>query len=285
MNDAQHSKVGAGSSRRSSGTTGRGAAAGRSGFVRLAVAVTAGLALTGSAALTLLDSGHRPGRPASGTATGDRGATPNDALPHPSVDMTIVRESEDPGKTVNITLDDGPDPRWTPKALDLLRQHRAKAVFCLTGPVAAAHPDLVRRIVAEGHRLCDHSVRHDTAMDTKPVSYQAEEILDAKRMIDTASGGARVWYYRAPGGAFTPESRQIAAAHGMRSLGWNVDPSDYEQPGTDRIVRAVQAQIAKGPTVLLHDGGGDRAQSMQALERLLPWFTQQGYAFSFPEAG
>ncbi|MCX4851657.1 polysaccharide deacetylase family protein [Streptomyces sp. NBC_00893] len=207
------------------------------------------------------------------------------SLPQPTVDMAIVRESEDPGRTVNITLDDGPDPRWTPKALELLRKHEVKAVFCVTGLNAAAHPELVRRIVAEGHRLCDHSVSHDTTMDGKPVAHQQTEILDAKRMIDQASGGARLWYYRAPGGAFTPESRQIAAAHGMRNLGWNVDPSDYEQPGTDRIVRAVQQQIKKGPTVLLHDGGGNRAQSMEALERLLPWFTEHGYAFSFPQAG
>lgn len=271
MSDAQHSGTDPGAARTKS-------------FVRLALIAAAGLALTGTAAFTLLEGGLS-GPSAGGPALTDDARGADASLPQPSVDMAIVRESEDPGKTVNITLDDGPDPRWTPRALDLLRQHRAKAVFRVTGPHAAAHPDLVRRIVAEGHRLCDHAVSHDTAMDRKPVPYQEKEILDAKRMIDTASGGERIWYYRAPGGAFTPESRQIAAAHGMRSLGWNVDPRDYEQPGTDRIVRAVQRQISTGPTVLLHDGGGNRAQSMQALERLLPWFTEHGYTFSFPKAG
>ncbi len=239
-----------------------------------------GLALVGTVVLALL-----VGHSANGTDASGAWAGADSSLPRPLVDPAIVRESEDAGKTVNLTLDDGPDPRWTPKALEILRRHGAKAVFCLTGPNAAAHPDLVRRIVAEGHRLCDHTVGHDTAMDGKPVAYQRKEILDAKRMIDEASGGARVWYYRAPGGAFTPESRRLAAAHGMRSLGWNVDPSDYERPGADRIVRAVQRQIAKGPTVLLHDGGGNRAQSMEALERLLPWFAASGYTFSFPRAG
>ncbi|MFF0746760.1 polysaccharide deacetylase family protein [Streptomyces sp. NPDC004111] len=208
----------------------------------------------------------------------------DDSLPQPKVDMAIVRTSQDEGKTVNLTLDDGPDPRWTPKFLDLLKQHGAKAVFCVTGPNAAARPDLVKRIVAEGHRLCDHSVSHDTAMDGKPVAYQEKEILDAKRMIDEASGGKRIWYYRAPGGAFTPESRQIAAAHSMVNLGWNVDPRDFERPGTERIVAAVKAQITKGPTVLMHDGGSNRTQSLAALKELLPWFKEQGYAFSFPKA-
>ncbi|MYS79257.1 polysaccharide deacetylase family protein [Embleya scabrispora] len=215
------------------------------------------------------------------------GATQPAARPVPTaagVDPSISRDSEDGGKTVNLTLDDGPDPVWTPRFLDLLAKHHAKAVFCVLGPNAKAHPDLLGRIVDAGHRLCDHTVHHDTAMDKKPADYQAREILDAKDMIDQASGGRPIQYYRAPGGAFTPESRQIAAAHGMRPLGWNVDPSDYQRPGVDTIVTRVQQQLAKGPTVLLHDGGGNREQTFQALEKLLTWFDAQGYHYSFPKA-
>ncbi len=200
------------------------------------------------------------------------------------VDPSISRHSEDGGKTVNLTLDDGPDPVWTPRFLDLLGKHDAKAVFCVLGPAAKANPELLGRIVDAGHRLCDHSVHHDTGMDKKPVDYQTREILDAKDMIDRASGGRRIWYYRAPGGAFTPESRRVAADHGMRPLGWNVDPSDYQRPGVDAIVTRVQQQLAKGPTVLMHDGGGNREQSFQALEKLLTWFDEQGYHYSFPQS-
>ncbi|MFJ5680917.1 polysaccharide deacetylase family protein [Streptomyces sp. NPDC093097] len=272
----------------------------RVGTVRRAVVTAVALVLTATAAFTVMaDKGAgQPAGAAGGKTTAAGGKTAgaggktagastaiDPALPAPIVDMAIVREAEDGGKAVNLTLDDGPDPRWTPKALELLKRFKAKAVFCLTGPNAAAHPDLVRRIVAEGHRLCNHSVSHDVAMDKKPVSYQEKEILDAKHMIDEASGGERIWYYRAPGGAFTPQSRQIAAAHGMRNLGWNVDPGDFRQPGADTIVRTVKEQLSMGPTVLLHDGGGNRAQTMEALERLLPWFAEEGYAFSFPKAG
>ncbi|MFD4831268.1 polysaccharide deacetylase family protein [Streptomyces uncialis] len=260
---------------------------------RTVVATAAVLVLAGTAAVTMtVDSNHGapsgqaagPGDEAAGGKAAGPGAAAAPALPTPTVDPAIVRESEDTGKTVNLTLDDGPDPRWTLKALELLKRHKAKAVFCLTGPNAAAHPDLVKRIVAEGHRLCDHAVSHDTAMDKRSVAYQQKEILDAKKMIDQASGGARIWYYRAPGGAFTPQSRRIAAAHGMRNLGWNIDPGDFNQPGTDTIVRAVKNQLPNGPTVLLHDGGGNRAQTIEAMAQLLPWFTEQGYAFSFPRA-
>jgi peptidoglycan/xylan/chitin deacetylase (PgdA/CDA1 family) len=143
----------------------------------------------------------------------------------------------------------------------------------------------VRQVVAEGHRLCDHTVHHDTTMDHKAFSYQKSEILDALDMIKEASGGAPVSYYRAPGGAFTPASRALAAQHGMRPLGWNIDTKDYEQPGADAILDTVKDEIGNGPTILFHDGGGDRSQTVQALDMTLSWLSQQGYGFSVPKTG
>ncbi|MFI8093440.1 polysaccharide deacetylase family protein [Streptomyces sp. NPDC086080] len=199
------------------------------------------------------------------------------------VSATIAHASDAGPRGVNITIDDGPDPAWTPQVLDLLREHEVKATFCMTGTQAQAHPDLVKDVVAAGHRLCDHSVSHDTTMDRKPEAYQSQEILDAERMITKASGGVRPMYYRAPGGAFTPYSRSLAASRGMRPLGWNVDTKDFEQPGADAIVATVERELPNGPTILFHDAGGDRAQTVEALRRVLPWLKEQGYSFGFPE--
>ncbi|MFG2514598.1 polysaccharide deacetylase family protein [Streptomyces sp. NPDC048584] len=198
------------------------------------------------------------------------------------VDVSIVHASDKGPRGVNITIDDGPDPAWTPQVLDLLREYDVKATFCMTGLQARAHPDLVKDVVAAGHRLCDHSVSHDTSMDKKPEAYQTKEILDAERMITEASGGVRPMYYRAPGGAFTPHSRKIAASRGMRPLGWNVDTKDFEQPGADAIVATVKREISNGPTILFHDAGGERAQTVDALREVLPWLKEQGYSFGFP---
>jgi peptidoglycan/xylan/chitin deacetylase (PgdA/CDA1 family) len=198
------------------------------------------------------------------------------------VDAGIAHASDAGPRGVNITIDDGPDPAWTPQVLDLLDEYGAKATFCMTGVQAQAHPDLVKDVVAAGHRLCDHSVSHDTGMDQKPESYQSQEILDAERMIIKASGGVRPMYYRAPGGAFTPYSRKLAASHGMRPLGWNVDTKDFERPGTDAIVTTVQRELANGPTILFHDAGGDRTQTVEALRQILPWLKEQGRTFGFP---
>lgn len=198
------------------------------------------------------------------------------------VSETIVHASDAGPRGVNITIDDGPDPEWTPQVLDLLREQGVKATFCVTGTQAQAHPGLVKDVVAAGHRLCDHSVSHDTAMDKKSEAYQSKEILDAERMITEASGGVRPMYYRAPGGAFTPYSRELAASRGMRPLGWNVDTKDFERPGADAIVATVERELPNGPTLLFHDAGGDRSQTVEALRRVLPRLKEQGYSFGFP---
>ncbi|MEV4925538.1 polysaccharide deacetylase family protein [Streptomyces roseoverticillatus] len=219
------------------------------------------------------DKGRSPGAASSGAAT-----------PPARVSAEITHESEDPGKTVNLTIDDGPEPGWTVKVLDLLKKYDAKATFCIIGSRAQEYPDLVKKVAAAGHRLCDHSADHNTAMDKRAEPYQEQQVLDAQKSIEKAAGeGARALYYRAPGGAFTPYSREVAATHGMRPLGWNVDTRDWQNPGVDRIVDAVKKGMTEGPTVLFHDGGGNRGQTVAALERLLPWFKEQGYKFSYPK--
>ncbi|MFE9932850.1 polysaccharide deacetylase family protein [Streptomyces sp. NPDC005533] len=248
----------------------------RAGAVVVASAVAVAATVWGVATLV------EPGKAA--TQQNVSPADPGGAGSQPQgIPEGIAHGSEAGGNAVNITIDDGPDPRWTPKVLEVLQRHGAKATFCMVGPQAKAHPDVVKKVVAAGHRLCDHTMDHDTVMDKKPVAYQERQILDAKKLIEEAAGGgAKVEYYRAPGGAFTPDSRRIAAAHGMRPLGWNVDTKDFGKPGTAAIVDAVKREIGNGPTVLFHDGGGNRAQTVDALDQVLDWLEEQGRPTGFP---
>ncbi|MGW9435922.1 polysaccharide deacetylase family protein [Streptomyces sp. NPDC055607] len=245
--------------------------------VGLSLAVWAASAVTQTEA----EASAGGGRPTTGQSPSGDAKGPAQAPPK-KMPESIAHDAEAGGTAVNITIDDGPDPRWTPQMLDILKENGVKAVFCMVGPEAKRHPDLVKKVVAEGHRLCDHTISHDTSMDKKSVAYQKRQILDAKKMIEDAAGGAKVEYYRAPGGAFTPDSRRIAAAAGMRPLGWNVDTKDFELPGTASIVNTVKNELSNGPTILFHDGGGDRGQTVAALRQVLPWLKQQGHAFSFP---
>ncbi|MER5207781.1 polysaccharide deacetylase family protein [Streptomyces sp. NPDC002825] len=247
----------------------------------VASAVGLSLAVWGAAALMDNEAAARNGSAPSAQSPDGKAKEPAKVRPQ-KVPESIAHAAEAGGSAVNITIDDGPDPRWTPQMLDILKQNDVKAVFCMVGPMAKQHPDIVKRVVAEGHKLCDHTVSHDTTMDKKSVAYQKKEIFDAKKMIEEASGGATVEYYRAPGGAFTPDSRRMAAAAGMRPLGWNVDTKDFEQPGTASIVNTVKNELSNGPTILFHDGGGDRAQTVAALRQVLPWLKENGHAFSFP---
>ncbi|MFI0736849.1 polysaccharide deacetylase family protein [Streptomyces sp. NPDC021100] len=267
-------------------TTGRGR--------HIAVAAGSGLALVavilGSVAVANQASDDGGGKHVAADAKNPSAKVPRErgkaAEPDAGgpVSEEISHDSESPGKVVNITIDDGPDPVWTPKVLDLLRRNDVKATFCMIGPRAKEYPSLVKKVVAEGHRLCDHSMDHNTSMDKRPESYQASQILDAQKLIEDAAGdGVKVRYYRAPGGAFTPYSRKVAAAHGMRPLGWQVDSRDWQRPGVARIVANVKREVPSGPTILFHDAGGDRSQTMAAMEETLPWLKQQGYGFSFPK--
>lgn len=257
---------------------------------RVAVgAAAAAVAATIWGVTTVVDPGHdtrhqnvsrQSDDPAKGGGTADPAAPGN---PAEKVPDGIAHASESGGDAVNITIDDGPDPTWTPKVLAVLKKYDVKATFCMIGPQAKDHPDLVKKVVADGHRLCDHTMDHNTAMDHKPFAYQQQQILDAKKLIEEAAGGgAKVQYYRAPGGAFTPESRALAAANGMRPLGWNIDSKDFSKPGTASIVNTVKSEMRNGPTVLFHDGGGNRAQTVEALDQVLAWLKEQGRPTGFP---
>ncbi|TWV44413.1 polysaccharide deacetylase family protein [Streptomyces misionensis] len=223
-----------------------------------------------------------PAHPGARQPVPGQTSVPEPGLPAPVVSMDIAHASDKGPRAVNITIDDGPDPVWTPRVLKVLKDNGARAVFCMIGSKAAEHPDVVRQVVAAGHRLCDHSVHHDTTMDHRSRSFQYAEVTGAARMIEQASGGVKPQYYRAPGGAFTPYSRQIAASAGMRPLGWNVDSDDYKRHGVQAILNTVERELPGGPTILFHDGGGDRSETVAALAALLPRLKDQGYAFGFP---
>ncbi|MED7954229.1 polysaccharide deacetylase family protein [Streptomyces sp. BE303] len=216
----------------------------------------------------------------SPTTTAPR--TPAPPAPSTGVSTAIVSSTASGGRTVALTFDDGPGPA-TGQVLDLLAQYHAKATFCLVGKQAAADPATVRRIVAAGHRLCDHSVDHPQPFAALPHDRAVRQITDAEAMIVRAGGpGSTVGWFRAPGGAFTEDNRRIAADNGLRPLGWSVDPRDWSRPGTAAIVSAVRTGLRPGGVVLLHDGGGDRSQTVAALRQLLPWLVAQGYRFDVP---
>lgn len=176
---------------------------------------------------------------------------------------------------VALTFDDGPDPVNTPKILDSLHQNGVKATFCLVGFRVRDHPDLVRRIAAEGHTLCNHSWQHLFDLAKRGPGYIRSDLQQTNDAIHAAAPGTPISYFRAPGGNFTAGLVGIARELGMTSIYWDVDPRDWESAkhGTgpamvDHIISVVNSQTRNGSIVLSHDNG--KPDTIEAYRRLFP---------------
>ena len=182
---------------------------------------------------------------------------------------------------VLLSFDDGPDGRWTPRVLDILKANDVKAVFCLVGVQIQRYPDLVKRIVAEGHTLCDHSMHHDMRASLRAAPYQLAEVDEPYNMMKELTGVAPR-FYRGPGGNLSPIIIGEAHRLGMRVLAWDVDPGDYRKPGAETIQNRIALTIKGGGVALMHDGGGDRSQTVAQLQGLIDRLRSEGYSFTVP---
>jgi len=239
----------------------------------------------------LLGGGERS--PTSDTANASATTRPSQANPdldRPPARPPLPPEKGGPygsrrttgGRHVALTFDDGPHPRYTPQTLALLRRHRVKATFCLVGVNVRAYPHLVRAIVAEGHTLCNHSWNHDLRLGSRSTATIRANLVRTSNAIRAAATGARVAYYRQPGGRWTSRVVAIARGLGMTSLHWKVDPQDWRKPGAARIAARVTAGTAAGAIVLLHDAGGDRRGTVSALNSILPNLARRFQLLALP---
>ncbi len=202
----------------------------------------------------------------------------------------IRRTGWRPGQ-VALTFDDGPDEKWTPQILDILKRENVPATFFIIGQNGQAHPGLVKRIVAEGHDIGNHSYTHPNLGEI-PGRVTELELNATQRLIESLTGRS-TRLFRAPyfGDAEpqTPdevEPAAIANRLGYIIAGLRVDPDDWALPGADKIVQRTLAGIEnpnpdeRGQVVLLHDGGGDRGQTVTALPSLIHELRARGYRFT-----
>ena len=181
------------------------------------------------------------------------------------------------GATLSFTFDDGPSPTSTPRVLALLKKNGVPAVFCVIGQQARTYPDLVRQEVRAGHVLCDHSRDHDLDMNRKGQAYVTREVTDGLDAIHAATPGTAVPFYRQPGGTWSPLVVHAMHRSGLTPMRWTDDPRDWSRPGSRVIVHRVVGKLAPGAVILMHDGGGDRTQTVEALGWLLPAVRAAGW--------
>ena len=185
------------------------------------------------------------------------------------------------GTSVALTIDDGPDPRWTPQILALLARYRITATFCMIGRHAAAYPQLVKAVANAGHQLANHTFTHPLLLTRLTPPQLSDEINRASDAI-AAAVGHRPAIFRAPGGRWSPAVLAACAQAGLRPLDWSVDPRDWSRPGVPHIVDVILTNTRPGSIILDHDGGGDRQQTIDALTIALPRLLDAGYRFTQP---
>ncbi|HAH31203.1 MAG TPA: hypothetical protein DCL44_02695 [Elusimicrobia bacterium] len=182
-----------------------------------------------------------------------------------------------PGKKrIALTFDDGPDAEATPALLEVLKKHKARATFFCTGEHAHAHEEILRRIVAEGHTLGNHSYRHKWWTNFLAGGPLKTEILRTQQVIKDLSGISPK-YYRSPMGLTNPHLGPVLRATGLKLIGWDVRPYDRGTPAKVTVARIAGA-ARDGSIVLLHDGGASPENLAAAATGVIKHFQALGYS-------
>ena len=192
-------------------------------------------------------------------------------------------------KKLAVTFDDGPDPRWTPKILDVLKEKNVPASFFVIGEEASKSPGLLRREYAEGHSIGNHTYTHPVYDEISPTQLRWELNL-TQRLIESTLGVKSI-LFRPPYGIdhqpeYAEEVAQLPIAQDMGYLivGQKIDPHDWRQPygkqvPAQEIVDGVLQQANAGNIILFHDGGGDRSQTVAALPVIIDELRARGFQF------
>lgn len=187
-------------------------------------------------------------------------------------------------KVVALTFDDGP---WstTQELLDVLKENGAVATFFTIGEQIPEQPKTMEQMAAAGHQIATHSYDHAATgggngvdMTHQSPEKQIEEVQMGQQAIADATGQEASKVFRSPGGNFHDEIIWNLQPYITSEIGWNVDTEDWRRPGVDAIVQRLLS-VKSGDVVLMHDGGGPRSQTIEALKIALPQLKAEGYTF------
>jgi peptidoglycan/xylan/chitin deacetylase (PgdA/CDA1 family) len=177
-------------------------------------------------------------------------------------------------REVALTFDDGPSP-WTPKLVNALRRRNAPATFFPIGYAIRRYGHYLKLLRRRGYPIGDHTMNHPF-LSRFPVSFQTGEI-DGQAGLLQRAGVGYPRLFRPPYGSFNADTRLLLHERRMLMVLWSVNPQDYFRPGTKAIVSRVLAAVRPGAIVLMHDGGGDRSQTVAAVPAIVHKLRARGY--------
>lgn len=181
-------------------------------------------------------------------------------------------------KRIALTFDDGPDLKWTPQILEILKERNIKATFFLVGKQAEAYPEMVQQIIDEGHLVGNHTWGHEklTELNTKEVGHAIDRLSDLLFQIT----GQKISLFRAPYGAMSDKVQSVLDDKGYQLVGWTVDPRDWAGTSPDEMMNIVKKQAKPGGIVLMHSFGGknsDLSNTVEFLPQLIDYLQEEGY--------
>ena len=198
----------------------------------------------------------------------------SDSPPSPNTATDATADTQPPtttaaaparaGDVVYLTFDDGPHPTYTLQVLDILARHDARATFFVLGSLAEHYPDLVARIVSEGHTVANHSWNHGNLAGLPHSSFD-----DTIGHTQAVLGDHATPCLRPPYGSIDAFTREWAAALGLNLVLWTVDTNDWRRPGAQAIADRIVQGATDEAIILMHDAGGNRTQTVQGLELAL----------------
>ncbi|GIP23930.1 polysaccharide deacetylase family protein [Paenibacillus sp. J22TS3] len=179
-------------------------------------------------------------------------------------------------KKVALTFDDGPDNRYTPQILDILKENDVKATFFLVGRQIHKDPDIVRRIYDEGHEIGNHTVNHPNLNKMSPEEIK-EEIEGNNEKIKELTGHTPV-LFRSPYGNASDEVKKVLEENKMLLINWSVDTRDWKAVTPATILANLKKEVGPGGIILQHSFGGRKVRStVKALPEEIKWLKEQGY--------
>ena len=189
----------------------------------------------------------------------------------------IIWDIQTDEKVVALTFDDGPHPEYTNQVLDLLEQYGAKGTFFVVGQLADESPQVVLRMYEDGHEIANHTYTHPF---TKSVPKIMKEIKQTNDTIYSITGNSPN-LFRPVEGQYTDALVNEVIKEGFKIVmwSWHQDTEDWKDPGVNNIVTKVLEGTEEGDVILFHDGGGNRQQTVKALEKILPELKNRGYKF------
>lgn len=194
---------------------------------------------------------------------------------------TIVLSGPRTEKRVALTFDDGPDPRFTPQILDLLKEYDVDATFFLMGSRANAYPDLVKRIQNEGHIIGNHTYWHPNLVEKGDLAILEREVTNTENTLADLIG-FQTKLFRAPYGFLYNELVEKLRDMNYTVVGWSVDSLDWKEEAPEIIANNVLSKVEPGSIILMHDGAewdGDRTNTIKSLRQIIPALKEQGYEF------